>query len=119
MIDGVTSAPFSATTLPPIEKPLISFKQEKREEHKKKEEVHKAKLKDEKGPKPENLSALRNALAAVIKDNSGPAESRQSQPQQPQQSKPQPIPETPRDTHNKKAKEVPEELLRSILELDA
>jgi hypothetical protein len=27
MIDGVTSQPFSATTLPPIEKPLISFKE--------------------------------------------------------------------------------------------
>jgi hypothetical protein len=26
MIDGVTSQPFSATTLPPIEKPLVSFK---------------------------------------------------------------------------------------------
>jgi hypothetical protein len=28
MIDGVSSAPFSATTLPPIEKPLISYKNE-------------------------------------------------------------------------------------------
>jgi hypothetical protein len=28
MIDGVTSQPFSATTLPPIEKPLVSFKED-------------------------------------------------------------------------------------------
>jgi hypothetical protein len=28
MIDGVSSQPFSATTLPPIEKPLISFKED-------------------------------------------------------------------------------------------
>ncbi|MDQ3014283.1 MAG: type IV secretion system DNA-binding domain-containing protein [bacterium] len=28
MIDGVTSAPFSATTLPPIERPIISFKED-------------------------------------------------------------------------------------------
>jgi hypothetical protein len=28
MIDGVTSQPFSATTLPPIEKPLVNFKED-------------------------------------------------------------------------------------------
>ena len=28
MIDGVTSAPFSSTSLPPIEKPLVSFKED-------------------------------------------------------------------------------------------
>ncbi len=28
MIDGVTSSPFSAVTLPPIEKPLVSFKED-------------------------------------------------------------------------------------------
>src|SRR4051812_23361587 len=28
MIDGVTSSPFSATTLPPIEKPIVSFKED-------------------------------------------------------------------------------------------
>nr|MBA3550837.1 type IV secretory system conjugative DNA transfer family protein [Patescibacteria group bacterium] len=214
MIDGVTSSPFSATTLPPIEKPLINYKtdiidhsrmtfarprhdveeaikiwhqpilpegsskkklEEVKFETKKAEsltkfpmptgmrtselELRKAitinYLKDapkpevkhqekphekpqeskvekkptpskDKGPKPENLSALRNALAAVMKEvpqtqpqaqvAPQPHKTEQKQPENKQVSQEQ-LPEKKKDI--RKPQEVPEELLKKILEIES
>ncbi|MDQ3076555.1 MAG: type IV secretion system DNA-binding domain-containing protein [bacterium] len=225
MIDGVTSSPFSATTLPPIEKPLINYKadiidysrrtfarprseveeaikiwhqpilpdgspkkklEEAKAETKKAEamtkfpkpadmrtsesELRKAitinYLKDvpkfdekpkeklpekpiekppepklerkpqpskDKGPKPENLSALRNALAAVMKDVPAPQPVPKPQPQSstpppPVSPKTTPTPTAPPllkeegknpTSQKKKPQEIPEELLQKILEIES
>lgn len=232
MIDGVTSQPFSATTLPPIEKPLVSFKEDiikfsrtayakprahvedaikkwheslRLEEPRKREgrlegraresrdlreikdkhpedmksslrsalrdaqerelrnaitenymkdvteeEKRKQQQRKDKGPQPENLSALRDALASVIKEanlnvsnqpkpeqaqsqkgeRKESASQPQSQPrpvqpkpqeqvkkQEPQPQMQQPRPE-PKAAPKEEQKEVPEDVLRRILEID-
>ncbi len=223
MIDGVTSAPFSAITLPPIEKPLISFKEEiiahsqntfarprshvedtikkwhepipleikkkddrerlpeKAAPHKELEvlkkfpqpqikdalkDPHKASKdnqevelrkaitlnyiknapleekkpsKKDKGPSPENMSALREALASVLKEAQGnqpkpqaqnpqsaseaPKPQHTQQPPKQSQSEQQPVAsqftppkERPREPVSE-PREVPEDILRKILEL--
>ncbi len=230
MIDGVTSSPFSATTLPPIEKPLINFKtdiinhsrstfarprpdveeaikiwhqpilpegsskkklEEAKIETKKAEsmtkfpklegmrtsesELRKAitinYLKDapkpeekspekpqekkpevilqkplptpiqkvqekkpipsrDKGPKPENLSALRNALSAVMKDapapevknvpqSSTPPSSKQNSPQPSLKEREGDLPRGESKVKEpRKSQEVPEEILKKILEIE-
>jgi hypothetical protein len=227
MIDGVTSQPFSATTLPPIEKPLVSFKEdiikysratfarpraaveeaikkwheegrlpdprrrdtlprgkepsqhrerevrgpkekdtspedmknklhealrdaqerelrsaitanytknkvERQEDEKRKQQQQKK----DKGPKPENLGALREALASVLqgvevkpqalktepKPQTSPAFQAPPSKGEPQSPRPEPKPE-PRvekkpPVMSEEPKEVPEDVLRRILELD-
>jgi hypothetical protein len=209
MIDGVTSPPFSATTLPPIEKPVISFKEDiiqysreaytnlrsdvedaikkwheplvaldekKRDDHKpktlpqpknpivpssnkresremdlrkvisqsyqinkpveeKKERpvsiAEKVKPKKEKGPTQQNLSALRDALASVLKETQAaapqPVQAQVQpakipspiQPEIKKESVQQMQSEKPQTPQPQKPKEVPEDVLRRILELDA
>ncbi|MBX4197905.1 type IV secretion system DNA-binding domain-containing protein [Candidatus Parcubacteria bacterium] len=196
MIDGVTSPPFSATTLPPIEKPLISFKEdiiknsrevytrpqmEVQDEIKKwhepiriegrddkrrisqpsprnteqrnpepmrpmvssmpkptvpKREAQEMDLrkaiaesykknvperkdlttqpKKDKGPTPQNMSALRSVLAQVIKEE----KPKEPTPQVPKPSVQRESRPEPKQEAKAKPNEVPEEVLRKILEIE-
>jgi energy-coupling factor transporter ATP-binding protein EcfA2 len=219
MIDGVTSHPFSATTLPPIEKPLVSFKESiietsrasftrprseveeeirkwhepirleprkrdelgtgnphaaggmsvprndvpkdspmprredknqsreskeielrkaiaqnypKRPEPKSQDSEKKKENKKDKGPTTENVSALRAALSAVLKETEPtpfpqpqvPEPKPQPIPEaskiekKPEEPKPEPIRHEPKAESRKKAKEVPEDILRKVLEIE-
>lgn len=190
MIDGVTSQPFSALSLPPIEKPLVSFKEsiinasrhafthpreevelaikkwhepiipegpkkkieESKSETKRIESTPKSSaapgfpnqenelrkaitlnyLKDapkppvkkiektaeerkkDKGPQPGNLSALRQALNAVIQEPPKKA----SQAPKPHESHHTASPKPEAHHEQKKPQEVPEDILRKILDIE-
>ena len=176
MVDGVSSAPFSATTFPHFDKPELSFREvvirrsrtkyaEKREtveesikqritaeqqaknpgkssytpkkqnkpktrqdkekefqkaislDHLKQKPKPKKKKKNPKAASQENISALKAAITQVM--GSAPQEQKK-EPQQPKkETAPTPQPEPKKEaTEQSGPKEVPEHLLRKVLEAD-
>ncbi len=69
---------------------------------------------DAKGPKPENVNALRNALSSVLKEVKASEQNKKTD-QAPVQPKTQNQEKVQNRVPNKKTNEVPEEVLRNIL----
>jgi hypothetical protein len=178
MVDGVSSAPFSARTFPHTQRPELSYRdvviarsrekyarpreeveknikewhepsvangqpqqqrtapREQREGGGRKQtpdreaELRKAmsldhlkvkrpdKKQKSKGPSQQNMSELRNALSAVLKEaQQGNAKQEQEAPQQKEQPKQQSVQEPPKQEAPQEKKEVPEHVLKKLLEM--